>query len=124
MSAGDDRRGRTFGLVLSGGGARGAFQVGAYERLVSDPRFRDGPRVLSGTSAGSINAALIAAGKSPREMLDFWHAIADDPPVIASERFFRDMTWSFLRLMGSEAARWLTSPMPLLEFLHRARNHL
>ena len=64
------RRGaRTLGLVLSGGGARGAFQVGVYERLLEDPRFADGPTVLSGTSAGGINAALIAAGKSPREML-------------------------------------------------------
>ena len=53
------------GLVLSGGGARGAFQVGVYERLLRDPRFERGPAVLSGTSAGAINAAMIAAGKSP-----------------------------------------------------------
>ena len=50
---------------LSGGGARGAFQVGVYERLLRDPRFAGGPVVLSGTSAGAINAALIAAGKTP-----------------------------------------------------------
>ena len=56
----------TFGLVLSGGGARGAFQVGVYERLLEDRRFAGGPGVLSGTSAGAINAALIAAGKTPR----------------------------------------------------------
>src|SRR4029077_20834303 len=82
------RRGpRTLGLVLSGGGARGAFQVGVYERLLEDARFA-GPVVLSGTSAGGINAALIAAGKSPREMLQFWKSIADDPPVTASAAFF------------------------------------
>jgi NTE family protein len=114
---------RTLGLVLSGGGARGAFQVGAYQRLLDDPRFCGGPRVLSGTSAGSINAALIAAGKSPREMLDFWHGIAEDPPVIASARFFRDALGTFLRLTGAEFRRWLTSPTPAREFLHRARNH-
>ena len=83
------RRG-TLGLVLSGGGARGAFQVGVYQRLLDDPRFATGPGVLSGTSAGGINAALIAAGKSPREIMDFWHAIAADPPVIASDRFFQE----------------------------------
>jgi len=44
------------GLVLSGGGARGAFQVGVYERLLEDARFAAGPTVLSGTSAGGINA--------------------------------------------------------------------
>ncbi|HVM95310.1 MAG TPA: patatin-like phospholipase family protein, partial [Candidatus Acidoferrales bacterium] len=77
------------GLVLSGGGARGAFQVGVYERLLRDPRFAGGPTVLSGTSAGAINSALIAAGKSPREMMDFWNGIADNPPAVASELFFR-----------------------------------
>jgi predicted acylesterase/phospholipase RssA len=35
------------------------------------PRFADGPVVLSGTSAGAINAALIAAGRTPREMMRF-----------------------------------------------------
>src|SRR5207244_12457343 len=86
--AGKRRRGpRTLGLALSGGGARGAFQVGVYERLLEDARFAGGPTVLSGTSAGGINAALIAAGKSPREMLQFWKSIADDPPVTASAAF-------------------------------------
>ena len=75
---------RTLGICLSGGGARGAFQVGVYERLLRDPRFEDGPVVLSGTSAGAINAALIAAGKAPRDMMRFWNSIADDPPVVAS----------------------------------------
>ncbi len=115
---------RTFGLVLSGGGARGAFQVGAYQRLLDDPRFCAGPRVLSGTSAGSINAALIAAGRSPREMLDFWQDIATDPPVIASARFFRDATASLLKLTFAEFFRWLGSPRPAVEFLRRARNHV
>src|SRR5437899_12345844 len=74
----------TAGLVLSGGGARGVFQVGVCERLLEDPRFARGPAVISGTSAGGINAALIAAGKSPREMLQFWNEIADHTQVTAS----------------------------------------
>jgi predicted acylesterase/phospholipase RssA len=115
---------RTLGLVLSGGGARGAFQVGAYQRLLDDPRFCAGPRVLSGTSAGSINAALIAAGHSPREMLDFWHEIAEDPPVVASARFFHDSFMTLVRLTAGEFARWLTSGAPVRDFVHRARNHL
>ena len=53
MGVGRKRRGpRILGLVLSGGGARGAFHVGVYERLLEDPRFADGPTVISGTSAG------------------------------------------------------------------------
>jgi len=114
---------RTLGLVLSGGGARGAFQVGVYERLLEDPRFAARPVVLSGTSAGGINAALIAAGKSPREMLQFWKSIADDPPVTASAAFFGSALRTLARLSLEEAARWLGTTQPLRTFLHRVRNH-
>src|SRR5262245_10210981 len=68
------------GLVLSGGGARGACQLGVYERLIQEPRFQ-GPMVLSGRSAGAINAAFIAAGKSPDEMMRFWEDLADRLPI-------------------------------------------
>ena len=124
MRRGRRRRGpRTLGLVLSGGGARGAFQVGVYERLLEDPRFAARPAVLSGTSAGGINAALIAAGKSPREMLQFWKSIADDPPVTASAAFFGSALRSLARLSLEEAARWLGTTQPLRAFLHRVQNH-
>lgn len=118
------RKRRTLGLVLSGGGARGAFQVGVYERLLRDPRFAAGPSVLSGTSAGAINAALIAAGKSPRQLLQFWNQIADDPPVAASPLFFQSAVRTIWRLTLEESARWLRSVDPWRAFLQRALNHL
>ena len=124
MRRGRRRRGpRTLGLVLSGGGARGAFQVGVYERLLEDPRFAARPAVLSGTSAGGINAALIAAGKSPREMLQFWKSIADDPPVTASAAFFGSALRTLARLSFEEAVRWLGTPQVLRTFLRRVKNH-
>src|SRR5881409_645504 len=124
MRRGGRRRGpRTLGLVLSGGGARGAFQVGAYERLLEDPRFATGPAVLSGTSAGGINAALIAAGKSPREMLQFWKSIADDPPVTTSAAFCSGALRTLARLSLEEAVRWIGTTQPLRSFLHRLQNH-
>jgi predicted acylesterase/phospholipase RssA len=111
-------------MVLSGGGARGAFQVGVYERLLRDPRFASGPAVVSGTSAGAINGALIAAGKSPREMMEFWNGIADNPPATASSVFFDTAVWSLARLGVNELLRSLV-PGPLwLKFLRRAANHL
>ncbi|MGH7338947.1 MAG: patatin-like phospholipase family protein, partial [Candidatus Rokuibacteriota bacterium] len=118
------RRRRTLGLVLSGGGARGAFQVGAYERLLEDPRFADGPALISGTSAGGINAALIAAGKSPREMLQFWKDLGADPPVTASGEFFSGALRSLVRLGVEESLRWATNPRHLRALVDRARTHL
>lgn len=118
------RGGRTFGMVLSGGGARGAFQVGVYERLLEDKRFSDGPTVLSGVSAGAINAALIAAGRSPAAMMEFWNGIADDPPVTASSKFFHTASRTLLRLTAEEVARWALPHRTLLPFLRRMRNHL
>ena len=115
---------QVLGLVLSGGGARGAFQVGVYERLLRDPRFAGGPVVMSGTSAGAINAALIAAGKSPRQMMQFWNEIADNPPVVASPLFFQSALRALVRLTLEESVRWVRSSAPLRSFLQRARNHL
>ena len=51
------------GLVLPGGGARGAYQVGvlkAISEILPDSNKNPFP-VMSGTSVGAINAALLAA---------------------------------------------------------------
>jgi len=80
------------GLVLSGGGARGAFQVGVWKTLLEDPRgLCRPPDVVSGTSCGAINGALIAAGLTPDEMLSFWLDVSDDPPVVANETFWKGL---------------------------------
>ena len=64
QSAGLGNLDKHIGLVLPGGGARGAYQVGvlkAVARLL--PRRTCNPfSVLSGTSAGAISAAVLASG--------------------------------------------------------------
>ena len=112
------------GLVLSGGGARGAFHIGVHEMLLGDPRFRRGPAVLSGTSSGAINAALIAAGKTPEQMMDFWCGLAEDPPVAASEPFVRGALGALARQAGDEALDWVTSARPLRAALRGVRRNL
>jgi NTE family protein len=112
------------GLVLSGGGARGPFQVGVYERLLRDRRFAEGPAMLSGTSAGAINSAMIAADLTPTEMMDFWYSLADDPPVVASPRLFRSAFVSLFRIGLREIARLPRRfPSDLLRFGQRARHY-
>ncbi|HYD48126.1 MAG TPA: patatin-like phospholipase family protein [Terriglobales bacterium] len=114
---------RRLGFVLSGGGARGAFQVGVYERLLQDPRFTDGPLVISGTSAGAINGALIAAGKSPRQMMQFWNDIADNPPVTASPVFFASAARTLAWLMVTEAAQMMMPGPRWSALWQRAQHH-
>lgn len=97
---------RPVGLVLSGGGARGAFQVGVWEILSTDPRGLTAlPHAISGTSAGALNGALIAAGLSPEQMLAFWLDLAHDPPVVANEDFFRSFFRALIELAVQEPMR-------------------
>ena len=49
----------TIGLVLSGGGARGAYEFGALEVLA--PALDEPARIIVGTSAGALGAAYLAA---------------------------------------------------------------
>ncbi len=50
------------GLVLSGGGARGAYEIGVLSVLLPELERREQrPSVLVGTSVGAINAAFLAA---------------------------------------------------------------
>lgn len=51
------------GLVLEGGGARGAYQIGAYKALVEEGFTFNG---VSGTSIGALNGALIVQGDAIR----------------------------------------------------------
>jgi len=47
-----------FGLVLTGGGAKGAYQVGALEYLAE---LNFSPHIIAGTSIGALNGAVLAS---------------------------------------------------------------
>jgi NTE family protein len=51
-------------LVLSGGGARAAYQVGVLAALTEEFRDLDFP-ILTGVSAGAINTLFLAAHRGP-----------------------------------------------------------
>jgi len=70
---------RRLNLALQGGGAHGAFTWGVLDQLLEDGRIAIGG--VSGTSAGAVNAVMLADGlaqdgpESARERLaDFWRA--------------------------------------------------
>lgn len=108
------------GYVLSGGGARGAFEAGAYARLSEDERFAR-PAVLAGTSAGAINAALIANGKTVEQIRQFWLDLGSNPPATANTAFFRDAVWTAVKLL--RRLPFPASPKGLGALLHRIHEH-
>jgi NTE family protein len=68
-------------LALQGGGAHGAFTWGVLDRLLDEPRL--GIEGISGTSAGAMNAAVLAHGnaagaaKGAKVALeDFWRRVS------------------------------------------------
>jgi len=84
-------------LVLPGGGARGAFQVGVLKAIAHMlPHGCENPfPVLSGTSAGAINSVVLAS-RARRYRV----AVAELERVWAhfrSEQVFRDDTWMMFK---------------------------
>ncbi|HSN22402.1 MAG TPA: patatin-like phospholipase family protein [Usitatibacter sp.] len=85
------------GLVLAGGGARAAYQVGALQairEIVSDTRRNPFP-IICGTSAGAVNAGALAVhaddfGRAVERLLEVWrhfephHVYRSDFPGVAS----------------------------------------
>jgi NTE family protein len=69
-------------LALQGGGAHGAFTWGVLDRLLEDPCIEFSG--ISGTSAGAINAVVLASGLAAggrdgarSALRDFWTRVAD-----------------------------------------------
>jgi len=118
------------GLLLTGGGARAAYQVGVLE-AIADIRRGAGPAagtgnpfpVITGTSAGAINAAALACGAD-----DFDRVVADIAQVwsnFRAEQVYRadslsvigsGARWRMLLGLGRVAANWMRiKPRSLLD---------
>jgi NTE family protein len=91
-------KGGKAGLVLAGGGARAAYQVGvlqALKELLPDPSANPFP-IICGTSAGAVNAGALAVnadhfGRAVDNLLEVWRHFeprhvyrADFPGVVAN----------------------------------------
>ena len=95
------------GLILSGGGARAAYQVGVLTaieemRQTAAPCTRNPYAVICGTSAGAINASVLACGADRfgvalQELNQVWHDFQ-------AEQVYRS---DVLEMLGS-GMRWLS----------------
>jgi NTE family protein len=84
-------------LALQGGGSHGAFTWGVLDRLLEDERIEIG--AISGSSAGAMNAVVLAAGltcggpEGARAALrDFWSAVSSPETFSASASAVSDDT--------------------------------
>lgn len=97
---GNDNGKPRIGLVLTGGGARAAYQVGLVRHLAKRlPEFHFD--VLTGVSAGAINASFLAshtgsAAEATEALMSTWLDLTPD-------HVFRDDGWS----LGKMVFRWL-----------------
>ncbi len=89
----------TLALVLQGGGALGAYHIGAYQALAERGQH---PNWVAGISIGAINAAIIA-GNRPEDRVErlaaFWEAISW--PDLPTSR--EPTAWQTLHNMASNA---------------------
>ncbi len=97
------------GLVLTGGGARAAYQVGvvkAVRDILGNPTRNPFP-IVCGTSAGAINAATLAVfaddfSRAVGNLLEVWEHMR-------CEHIYRTDAWHIMK----SGARWLSAMMLL-----------
>ena len=116
-------------LVLSGGGARAAYQVGVLRYLAREfPNVI--PDILTGVSAGGINAAFLAARQEPypekiEQLSEMWRDlhISQVFRVDLRDLAWRSVRWSGRLASGGQSplppAKSLVDTTPLREVLER-----
>jgi NTE family protein len=116
-------------LVLSGGGARGAYQVGVLRILARE--FPEAvPDILTGVSAGGINAAFLASRQEPYqqkvdELAEMWSSLRIDDVFRVDPRnlAWRALRWGGRLVSGGKSplrpAKSMVDTKPLREVLER-----
>jgi NTE family protein len=125
--------GNAIGLVMTGGGARGAYQAGVLKRIGEIKRVQTHGNpfpIIGGTSAGAINGSGLAVGSNDfalatKIVAQLWSGIR--PSDVFSCNFLsqtgNSLTWildlSFGGILGGGHAHSLLDATPLRGFLSR-----
>jgi len=101
-------------LVLSGGGAKGAYEAGVAAVFVE----RGLPiRLVAGSSAGALNAAMVAAGRIDR-LEALWRGLSRGRVYSLRTRvLFAGLLPGWLTLLALDRAGSLFDPQPLRELI-------
>ena len=98
-------------LALQGGGAHGAFTWGVLDELLEDGRIEiEG---ISGTSAGAVNAVMVADGlarggpkEAQKRLADFWRAASRDGDLSKLNRLIADRLFSLIPITAKPMQAW------------------
>jgi NTE family protein len=101
-------------LALQGGGAHGAFTWGVLDHLLDDGRLA--VEGISGTSAGAVNAVMLADGlragggaEARKRLADFWRAASLGGDLPALQRAVIGRLFSLFPAENSPTLDWLTA---------------
>ena len=100
---------REYGLVLSGGGAKGAFEIGVWRWLVRTGLIHK-ITGISGTSVGALNSILFAC-TTLEEAEDIWLSITQDDLTPVNWETLKRGAESLLQIMAGAAIRSFNAPM-------------
>lgn len=95
-------------LILSGGGARGAYQAGVL-RYLEEIQFK--PDVICGTSVGAITATAMGCGMNAAEITKLWKSIE-------AKKVMRYSIWNDLVDIFVKSYSPLTDTTPLKNLLY------
>jgi NTE family protein len=106
-------------LALQGGGAHGAFTWGVLDELLNDERIEiEG---MSGTSAGAVNAVMVADGltrggpaEARKRLSDFWRAASRDGDMSKLNRAISDRLFSLIPIAVTPFQPWFDAMSRML----------
>jgi NTE family protein len=110
------------GLILAGGGAKGAYQSGVVKYL-AEVDFA--PHIIAGTSIGALNGAILASNTSFKQSSDrlwqLWKELGETNIIkFQPAKYSLHSLAQYLLLSGEDAS--LCDSKPLDKFLHDAVN--
>jgi NTE family protein len=121
------------GLVMTGGGARGAYQAGVLKRVGELKRVQTQGNpfpIIGGASAGAINGSALATGchdfaSATQILAEFWANLKPPDVFLCNvlSQMNNSLTWildlSFGAILGGGHARSLLDATPLRHFLDK-----
>ncbi len=101
-------------LVMSGGGAKGAYEAGVAATLLR----RGVPiRLAAGSSAGALNAAMVADGRADRLEARWRDLTREQVYALRASIFFAGLLPGWLTLWALNSAGSLFDPQPLRDMI-------